>query len=220
MSLCRPIVLLALSAVAVPALAAEDFARVVASMPVIQAVTGPQQVCTPQQVTTPGSKSGAGAVIGAIAGGALGNQVGKGGGRAVATGVGLVGGALEHPLFLSAPLGPLVCRPVPSPQRPACRGHHSRVRPHGPRPQRKKAAQPEGSSAPQTQTVQQCSTHNVVENRVTGYSVTFEYAGKQYTTQMAQDPGAWIRLALVPVGGSAAQPVSGTPGAVSPSAYR
>ncbi|MBL8370492.1 MAG: glycine zipper 2TM domain-containing protein [Burkholderiaceae bacterium] len=177
MSLCRPIVLLALSAVAVPALAAEDFARVVASMPVIQAVTVPQQVCTPQQVTTPGSKSGAGAVIGAIAGGALGNQVGKGGGRAVATGVGLVGGAL---------LGNQI----------------------------------EGSSAPQTQTVQQCSTHNVVENRVTGYSVTFEYAGKQYTTQMAQDPGAWIRLALVPVGGSAAQPVSGTPGAVSPSAYR
>lgn len=157
--------------------AAEDFARVVASMPVIQAVTIPQQVCTPQQVTTPGSKSGAGAVIGAIAGGALGNQVGKGGGRAVATGVGLVGGAL---------LGNQI----------------------------------EGAGPPQTQTVQQCTTQNVVENRVTGYSVTFEYAGKQYTTQMAQDPGAWIRLSLVPVGGSAALPVGAPAGTQPPSAYR
>lgn len=64
----------------------------------------------------------------------------------------------------------------------------------------------ESNGQQQTQIVQQCSTQNVVENRVTGYNVTYEYAGKQYAAQMANDPGRHVRLRIMLVGGSAAAP--------------
>jgi len=73
---------------------AQELGRVISSTPVIQQVSVPRQVCTQQQVTVPESKSGAGAVLGAVAGGAAGNAIGDGGGRAVATFIGIVGGAL------------------------------------------------------------------------------------------------------------------------------
>lgn len=41
-----------------------------------------------------GQTSGAGAVLGAVVGGVLGHQIGSGGGRTAATGVGVIGGAL------------------------------------------------------------------------------------------------------------------------------
>lgn len=41
-----------------------------------------------------GNTSGAGAVLGAVVGGVLGHQIGGGSGRAAATGVGVIGGAL------------------------------------------------------------------------------------------------------------------------------
>ncbi len=153
---------------------ADEFGRVISSTPIVQGVTVPQQVCTPQQVVTRPATTGAGAVMGAIAGGAIGNAIGGGSGRDIATGVGIVGGAL---------LGNQI----------------------------------EGSGRTHTQTVQQCSTQNVIENRVTGYNVTWEYAGKHYTTQMAADPGAWVQLQIVPVGGIAAtQPANGQPPVVYP----
>jgi uncharacterized protein YcfJ len=74
--------------------AAQEVGRVLSSTPVIQQIAVPRQVCTTQQVTSPGAKSGAGAVMGAIAGGAIGNNIGDGAGRAVATMIGLVGGAM------------------------------------------------------------------------------------------------------------------------------
>lgn len=73
---------------------AQEVGRVISSTPVIQQIGVPRQVCTTQQVTSPGTKSGAGAAMGAIAGGAIGNNIGDGAGRAVATMLGLVGGAL------------------------------------------------------------------------------------------------------------------------------
>lgn len=86
--------LAALAAVAAPALQAQEVARVVSSIPVIQQVAVPRQVCNTQQVVVEQPKSGAGALMGAVAGGAVGNQIGDGSGRAVATMIGLVGGAL------------------------------------------------------------------------------------------------------------------------------
>lgn len=72
----------------------QDTARVISSVPVIQQVAVPRQVCTTQQVTVPGQRSGAGAAMGAIAGGAIGNSIGESSGRAAATLLGLVGGAM------------------------------------------------------------------------------------------------------------------------------
>jgi uncharacterized protein YcfJ len=59
----------------------------------------------------------------------------------------------------------------------------------------------EGGSQPSTQVVQQCSTQNFYENRTVAYNVVYEYAGRQYSTQMQQDPGRFVRLSITPVGG-------------------
>ncbi len=45
-----------------------------------------------------------------------------------------------------------------------------------------------------------CTTQTVYENRLTGYNVVYEYAGKQYNVQLPQDPGPTIQLQVTPVG--------------------
>lgn len=53
---------------------------------------------------------------------------------------------------------------------------------------------------PQVTTVQRCGIQNFYENRAAGFSVVYEYAGKQYTVQMPQDPGPTVAIEVVPVG--------------------
>lgn len=73
---------------------AQEVARVVSSVPVIQQVAVPRQVCNQQQVITPQQQSsGAGGLVGAVVGGLLGNTIGHGTGRAAATGIGVIAGA-------------------------------------------------------------------------------------------------------------------------------
>lgn len=74
--------------------ATDIMARVISSTPVVQQVAVPRQVCTNQPVVTSSAPSGAGALLGAVAGGAAGNAIGNGGGRTVATMLGLMGGAI------------------------------------------------------------------------------------------------------------------------------
>ena len=76
------------------AVQAQEVGKVISSTPIIQQVAVPRQVCNNEQVVTGGQKSGAGAAMGAIAGGAIGNNVGQGSGRAAATMLGLFGGAI------------------------------------------------------------------------------------------------------------------------------
>lgn len=73
--------------------AAEEVGRVISSTPVMQQVAVPRQVCNYQPMVVQQPNSGGGAVLGAIAGGALGNQIGHGSGRAAATLLGVIGGA-------------------------------------------------------------------------------------------------------------------------------
>ena len=77
-----------------PASAMDILARVISSTPAVQQIAVPRQVCANETVMTQAPKSGAGALMGAIAGGAAGNAIGNGSGRAVATLIGLVGGAM------------------------------------------------------------------------------------------------------------------------------
>lgn len=77
-----------------PASAMDVLARVISSTPVVQQIAVPRQVCSNQPVFVQSPRSGAGALMGAIAGGAAGNAIGNGGGRAAATMIGLVGGAM------------------------------------------------------------------------------------------------------------------------------
>ena len=45
-----------------------------------------------------------------------------------------------------------------------------------------------------------CTTQTAYENRLSGYNVVYEYAGKQYSVQLPQDPGPTIQLQVTPVG--------------------
>ena len=62
----------------------------------------------------------------------------------------------------------------------------------------------EGKGQSHTRTVQECSTQQVMENRVVGYNVVYDYAGRQYSTQMPQDPGRWVPVSVQPVGAAPA----------------
>jgi uncharacterized protein YcfJ len=73
---------------------AQELGRVLSATPVIQQVAVPRQVCTNQPVAVQQPNSGAGAVVGGLTGGVIGNQIGGGSGRAAATVLGVVGGAL------------------------------------------------------------------------------------------------------------------------------
>jgi len=57
----------------------------------------------------------------------------------------------------------------------------------------------EGRPPATTQVVRQCSTQHVWEQRTVGYDVVYEYAGRQYRTQTANDPGRWIQVNVQPV---------------------
>ena len=64
----------------------------------------------------------------------------------------------------------------------------------------------EGDRAPQIQTVRNCSTQSFFENRTVAYQVIYEYAGRQYSVQMPNDPGATVQLQITPVGASTSYP--------------
>lgn len=135
---------------------AQEVGRVLSATPVVQQVAVPRQVCNNEAVPVTPSRSGAGAAIGAIAGGVVGNAIGHGGGRAAATVIGLVGGAIVG----------------------------DRV---------------EGAPQTQYQTVQNCSTQTFYESRAVSYNVVYDYAGKQYSVQMPNDPGPTVQLQVTPV---------------------
>lgn len=136
--------------------AQDERGRVLSSTPVVQQIAVPHEVCRDETIDVPGRKSGAGALIGGIAGGAMGNAIGNGSGRAVATLIGIVGGAAVGDRL-------------------------------------------EAGSQPGTRLVRQCSTQSFYENRTVAYDVVYEYAGRQYSVQMPQDPGRFVRLSVTPV---------------------
>jgi uncharacterized protein YcfJ len=57
----------------------------------------------------------------------------------------------------------------------------------------------EGGGAPEVRNVQNCSQQMFYENRTMAYNVVYEFAGKQYTVQMPQDPGPTVRLQITPM---------------------
>jgi uncharacterized protein YcfJ len=57
----------------------------------------------------------------------------------------------------------------------------------------------EGGGAPEVKNVQNCSQQMFYENRTMAYNVVYEFAGKQYTVQMPQDPGPTVRLQITPM---------------------
>ncbi|HYD77075.1 glycine zipper 2TM domain-containing protein [Ramlibacter sp.] len=169
-------ILLPLAALAAAgAVQAQEVGRVISSTPVIQQVAVPRQVCTQQPVAVQHQPSGAGALLGAIAGGFLGNSIGDGGGRAAATALGVVGGAM---------VGNNIERP-----------------------------------GTEVQNVQNCTTQTYYENRAVSYNVVYEYAGRQYSVNMPNDPGPTVQLQVTPVGvppATSAAPAPAAPAVTAP----
>jgi uncharacterized protein YcfJ len=58
----------------------------------------------------------------------------------------------------------------------------------------------EGEPMARTQNVQRCTTQTFYENRTVAYNVVYEFAGKQYSVQMPNNPGPTIQLQISPVG--------------------
>ena len=150
------------------AVCAQDMGRVISSTPIVQQVAVPRRVCTTEQISYQQPNSGAGAILGAIAGAAIGNSMGgRGADRAAATAFGVVGGAV---------IGDRV----------------------------------EGPGGERLQNVERCTVQNFVENRTSGYQVVYEFGGRQYSVQMAQDPGNSIAVQVAPANGVIAQPPAQT----------
>ncbi len=134
----QKIIAFSLLATAAFAVQAQEMGRVLSATPITQQFAVPQQVCGNETIYSGGrSPSGAGAVLGAIAGGAAGNAIGGGTGRAAATAIGLIGGAV---------LGNSI-----------------------------------EAGRPGYENVQRCTTQTYYDNRVVGYDVVYEYAGRPST---------------------------------------
>jgi len=88
-------------------------APVVRVVPIYQMVTETTQNCVTETVT-PTQRDASGAIIGAIVGGVVGNQIGKGSGRDIATGVGVIGGAIVGDNMKNNPTTQQRCTPVQS----------------------------------------------------------------------------------------------------------
>ena len=115
--------------------------------------------------TDTGAPIGPGTVLGAIVGGVAGHPVGRGRGNDAATAAGAVIGGL---------LGNQVDR------------DQGNVRP-GER-------YTEVERVPVDRDVQRCRVVEEVREAAVGFDVRYEYAGRQFTTRMPQDPGRNLRV--------------------------
>lgn len=61
-----------------------------------------------------------------------------------------------------------------------------------------------------SQAVTTCTTQTMMENRLVGYNVVYEYAGKTYNVQLPQDPGPTIALQITPAGAQTTLPPAST----------
>lgn len=145
---------------------AQEVGQVISRTAVYQQVAVPRQTCTPTAPQPPTATSGGGAIIGAIAGGLIGSQLGGRDSQGIATMAGVIGGAV---------LG-------------------NKVEGQG--------------NPPPPQTT--CTTQTVYENRLIGYNVVYEYAGKQYNVQLPQDPGPTIPLQVTPMSAPRSEAPTGT----------
>ena len=86
-------------------------ATVVRAVPIHQIVTETLQQCVTETVA-PTEKGSGGAIVGAIVGGVVGNQIGGGSGRDIATGVGVITGAVVGDNMQNAPRTQQRCTPI------------------------------------------------------------------------------------------------------------
>ena len=202
---------------------AQDAARVISRTANLQQMLVPSSYCAQRLAPAPAvhaERSNAGAIVGAIAGGLLGSTVGRGDGRVAAAAIGAATGAIigdrvdnspatagSHlgtaaPItqaggeaavaITSSPVGApgavaITSSPVGAPGAVAITANPvaapGAVAPIGPLP-----------AAPAIV----CQGSQALETRVAGYTVVYEYAGRQYSAQLNRDPGETLPLVITP----------------------
>lgn len=70
---------------------------------------------------------------------------------------------------------------------------------------------------PGSQPMRRCVNTTRYENRTVGWDVSYEYAGRRYTTRMDHDPGRWVLVQAQPTGNYDSTGLQG--GAISPGVY-
>lgn len=150
------------------------YARVLHTTPITQQVATTEQVCEDEQIERERRTSGTGAVVGAIIGGVAGHALG-GGHSARPRGYGHYGGPPPRnnsgaTAVLGALAGGLIGNQVEGAQ----------------------------GGASHYETVRHCMPTTVYQQQAIGYDVTYEYAGQRYTTRLDHDPGAWLAIAVTP----------------------
>lgn len=151
---------------------AQERARVLSTVPVVQQVAVPQQFCEDVQVDSGQRSNGTGALIGALIGGVAGHSMGRNGAHYSPRGYGHRGyghrGYVQGPsrgaaTVVGAIAGGLIGNVIENSTR-----------------------------QPAYDTVRQCSNETVYENRTVAYDVSYVYAGQRYHTRLDYDPGAWM----------------------------
>ena len=166
-----------LSTLAVPAAFGESFgdrARVLSSRPVYERIPVTREECWNDRVrgyeerrvtrTDTGAPIGAGTVLGAVVGGAIGRQFGdsnRGRNQGTAAGA-IVGGIIGHQIESD------------NAGRPVERTEVERV--------------------PVERNVERCRTVEEVREATIGYDVRYEFAGREFTTRLPRDPGRFLRV--------------------------
>lgn len=166
-----------LSTLAVPAAFGESFgdrARVLSSRPVYERIPVAREECWNDRVrgyeerrvtrTDTGAPIGAGTVLGAVVGGAIGRQFAdsnRGRNQGTAAGA-IVGGIIGHQIESDGS------------GRPVERTEVERV--------------------PVERNVERCRTVEEVREATIGYDVRYEFAGREFTTRLPRDPGRFLRV--------------------------
>jgi uncharacterized protein YcfJ len=218
----KAIALAVLAALAGTSVAATDFvdtAPVVSSTPIVDRVAEPRQECSsaPAAASAPSQpRNYNGAVLGSIVGGLLGAQVGRGNGKTAAAAVGAAVGAVagdrvSNPESSDRPvsgavvgaaagglLGAQVGRGSGQAAAAAAGAAVGAVAGDNVQNGQRTAAAP----------AQQCRTVQVTREVIRGYTVVYQYSGRDVTVILPYDPGPTVRVGVGIVDNA---PVAGAP---------
>jgi uncharacterized protein YcfJ len=166
-----------------------DTARVRSAEPQYENVSVPRNECSSHWVPENGGRvtterqtrqdrQYGGAIVGGLAGGILGHQVGGGSGKDVATALGVVLGAMAGDQLQNRDA-----------RSPYDNGQYSN------------SQYDNGSFETAQREVKRCRTVYDAQTRITGYRVSYDYHGQNYTTFMRTHPGNSlpVRVSVEPV---------------------
>ncbi|MDP3707574.1 MAG: glycine zipper 2TM domain-containing protein [Polaromonas sp.] len=158
-----------------------DNARVRSAEPQYENINVPRNECSSQWINERNSRRGdepqarqyGGAIVGGLAGGVLGHQIGGGRGKDAATALGVVLGALTGDQFQN----------------------------RDQRSQYDNGQYDNGQYENAQREVKRCRTVYDTQTRITGYRVAYEYRGQRYTTLMRSNPGHSlpVRVSVDPI---------------------